>query len=377
MENKNKRPAVKILNFNQAYEPPVNKINVARGWVEWGAKNNYPVNTFEMYNYTGSSTSKSIINKKNSLTTGNGFEPIKDPRLQEFIDAMGLERQTKRIGLDYEIINAFAWEVVWSNDGTTITDIQHMPIHKLRQGVECEEIPFPHFLFSNDWGNVRKKENHPEPIRAFNPMIKQGKQVVVYYEYNPLCEAYSIEPYSNCMNWIEMDYEISKFHLNQIKQGYHPSFVLNFATGIPSEEEMEEFNRDFERRFQGSDGAGQYLLTFSEGKEEAPTIETIQLNDSDDRFAMLMEQTEIQIARGHEVPPQMVVLTPGKLSGTDERMELLSEFQLAYITPRQRNLEDVLNLIIRTAGYTEELRLAEYGKEVSETEVIEEEDGQG
>ena len=359
---------LRVINFNQAYEPPVNKYNAGKGFVEWGDKNNYPNKTFEMYNYTGSSTSKSIINKKNSLITGQGFQPIVDTRLQEFVDKMKLEKTVSRVGLDYEIINGYAVEVIWSKDGTTIASMKHIPIHKLRRGIETEDIPFPHFLFSHDWEQSRKNEFRPTPIREWNPFIKQGKQIYVYYEYNPFVDAYPVESYSNCMNWIELDYEVSKFHINQLKQGYHPSFIFNFATGIPTEEEMDDFNRDFENRFQGTDNAGNFFLTFSEGSEQAPQLTPIQLNDSDDRFAMLIEQSEIQIARGHEIPPQMVVLTPGKLSSTDERMELLKEFQLTYITPRQRKIEEVLNEILSAGGYTEKLKLSEYGmNEIEDT----------
>lgn len=351
---------VKVINFNKAYEPPKNKYNKSKGFVEWGEKNNYPDSTFERYNYTGSSTSKSIINKKNALITGNGFEPITDPSLQEFVDKTKLEKTVRRIGLDYEIINGFALEVIWDKAGEKIASIKHVPIHKLRIGIECEERPYPHFLFSNDWSQYRKEEYAPIAIREFNPHIRQGKQIFVYYEYNPYSDVYPVEQYSNCMNWIEMDYEISRFHINQLKQGYHPTFVLNFATGVPSQEEIEEFTKDFERSYQGTKNAGNMLLTFSDGAEEKPELIPINLNDSDDRFAMLMEQSEIQIARGHEVPVQMVVTTPGKLSGTDERMELMEEFQMSYVTPRQRRIETVLNELLSVNGFPE-LRLAEYG----------------
>ena len=123
---------------------------------------------------------------------------------------------------------------------------------------------------------------------------------------------------------------------------------------------MELFNDKFEQEFQGTENAGQYFLTFSEGKDSAPTLEPILLSDSDDRFEMLMEQGEVQIARGHEIPPQMVILTPGKLASTDERMELLEEFQMSYITPRQQNHESVLNEILKAGGYTEELKFKKY-----------------
>jgi hypothetical protein len=366
MENKKKLP-FKVINFNQAYKPPVNKFKPTQGFVEWGEKNEYPNKTFELYNYTGSSTSKSIINKKTALISGNGFEDVQDESLNKFINRTKLEKQTKQATLDYEIINGFAFEVVWANDGVTIASIKHIPIHKLRVGIESEETPYPHYLFSNDWTQYRKEAYRPEVIREWNPLIKQGKQIYVYYQYNPFLDVYPVESYSNAMNWIEMDYEISRFHINQLKQGYHPTFVFNFATGVPSEEEMDDFHRDFQDKFQGTENAGNMFLTFSEGRDNAPELTPITLNDSDDRFAMLIEQSEIQIARGHEVPPQMVVLTPGKLSSTDERLELLKEFQLTYITPRQENVEEVLNEILSTGGYSEEVKLSQYSIVEQET----------
>lgn len=367
---KGKKPSVKVISFNKAYEPPKNKYNKSKGFVEWGEKNNYPISTFEKYNYTGSSTSKSIINKKNALITGNGFEKITDPRLEEFVKRMKLEKTIKKVGLDYEIINGFALEIIWDKAGENIASIKHVPIHKLRIGIECEDRPYPHFLFSNDWEQYRKDEYSPIAIREFNPNIRQGKQIYVHYEYNPFTDVYPVEQYSNCMNWIEMDYEISRFHINQLKQGYHPTFVLNFATGVPSEEEIDDFYRDFKSRYQGTGNAGNMILTFSDGNEEKPELIPINLNDSDDRFSMLMEQSEIQIARGHEVPVQMVVTTPGKLSGTDERKELLAEFQVSYVTPRQRQIEEVLNEILSANGYSEELKLGEYAGEDKAKETI-------
>ena len=291
---------------------------------------------------------------------GKGFEEITDPSLKKFVDNAKLVKQSKQAALDYEVINGFAYETIWNNEGTEIVSIKHIPIHKLRRGIECEEIPYPHWFFSNDWSQTRKEEFKPTPIREWNHLWKQGKQIYVYIQYNPLMNVYPIESYSNAMNWVQMDYEISKFHINQLKQGYHPSFILNFATDIPTNEEMEEFHYRFEQEFKGTENAGHAFLTWSEGREQAPELTPIVLNDSDDRFAMLIEQSEIQIARGHEIPPQMVVLTPGKLSATDERMELMEEFQQAYITPRQENHEEVLNEILAFNGYTEKLKFKEY-----------------
>ena len=154
------------------------------------------------------------------------------------------------------------------------------------------------------------------------------------------------------MNFIEMDYEVGKFHLNQVKQGYSPSFILNFATGVPSIEEQDEFYREFKRNYSGTDNSGKIILTYSEGVEGKPELIPIQLNDSDDRFIMLQELIERNIVMGAEIPPQLVVLTPGKLGSSEERNELQIEFQQSYISPRQQIIEEAYNEILGTDEMT-------------------------
>jgi len=167
------------------------------------------------------------------------------------------------------------------------------------------------------------------------------------------------------MNWIELDYEISKFHLNQVKQGFAPSFILNFATGIPSVEEMDDFYKDFKRNYSSAENAGKIIITYSEGSEQKPELTPIQLNDSDERFIMLQDMVEKNIVMGHEIPPQLVILTPGKLGSTNERQELLQEFQSYYISPRQNQIEEVLNDTLRPLNFTNDIVLNDYNYEKS------------
>ena len=44
----------------------------------------------------------------------------------------------------------------------------------------------------------------------------------------------------------------------------------------------------------------------------------------------------------------MVILQPGKLGNTQERVELSIEFQRDYVSPRQTQMEEVLNEILGT-----------------------------
>jgi len=354
MENKKR---FKIFTFNESYEAPTYKYNKSRGFIEWGKDNKYPNYILDLYNNYGSTTHKSIINKKVKLISGQGLQDAVDVKLAQFIKKNKLNAELKKATLDYELYNGYAFEVIWNREGTDIASVKHVPLHKIRLGFQNEDLPFDHFWFSNDWSQYRKAEYEPEWIRAFNPLLKQGKQLYFYTEYNPACDGlYPIPGYSTTINWVEMDFEISRFHLNQVKQGYSPSFILNFSTGIPSDEEQDLFYKEFKRNYSGTENSGKIILTYSEGQDGKPELIPIQLNDSDERFVMLMDQIETNIVKGHEIPPQLIILTPGKLGSSEERTELGIEFQKDYISPRQTQLEESINEILGLV-YSEEVIL--------------------
>ena len=349
----------KVFNFGKEYLAPEYKFDAKDGFIHWGRDNQYPQYLLNLYNHYGSPTHKSIINKKSRLTTGYGLRDIVDTQLQNFVDKNGLEKVLRQCEIDFEIFNGFCFEIVWNNEGSDFT-IHYMPFTKIRKGIESKEIDYPHFWYSKNWNEIKKEEYKPVMIRRFNPDIRTGKQLFYYIEPNPQQdEIYPIPTYSTTINWIELDYEISKFHLNQVKQGFAPSFILNFATGIPSIEEMDEYYRDFRRNYEGAENAGRIIITYSEGKEQSPELIPIQLNDSDERFIMLQDMVEKNIVMGHEIPPQLVILTPGKLGSTTERQELLTEFQSYYITTRQQQLEEGFNRVLGLL-FNEDIQLKTY-----------------
>ena len=45
-------------------------------------------------------------------------------------------------------------------------------------------------------------------------------------------------------NYAELEANISQFHLSNIEHGLAPSFVINFANGIPAREKREEINKN-------------------------------------------------------------------------------------------------------------------------------------
>lgn len=346
-----KKVQLKIFNFNSITPPPSYKPNKKGNFIEWGEKNQHSEYLLKLFNSSGSNIHKAIINRKIKMIAGQGFT---NPQLD---DKFKLKELVKRLASDYEIYNGFAIEVIYNNGGE-VSELNHVPIFKIRRGLETDKVNFPYFWVSTDWSKFNKEEHQPQFIREYNPNLRTGRQLFYYIEYNPESEIYPIPSYSNTLNWIELDYEISKFHLNQAKNGYAPSFILNFATGIPTEEEMEETVRNFKRDFKGTEG-DTLLVTFSEGNEQKPTLERIELNDSDERFINLSEQIREKIFIGHEVTnPQLFgVMVPGQLGGLNEMVESLDIFQAIYIDQRQEAIENALNYIIKP---TEPLKLQKF-----------------
>ena len=359
-EVKSLKGAFKVFNFGEEYVAPEYKYNEAHGFIQWGNDNLYPHYLLNLYNHYGSTAHKSIINKKTRLTTGFGLADIITPELRQYVDDNNLDEVLQRCNVDFEVFNGFCFEVIWNMDGSSFS-IHYMTFAKIRKVIETKEIDYPHYWYSKNWREFKKDEYQPRFIKKFNPLERTGKQLYYFIEPNPQQdEVYSIPGYSTSINWIELDYEISRFHLNQVKLGFAPSFLINFATGIPGIEEMDEYYRDFRRNYQGTGNSGKVIITYSNGADEKPEITPITLNDSDERFIMLQDMVEKNIVMGHEIPPQLIILTPGKLGSTQERQELLVEFQQYYIEIRQQQMETQFNYVLSKIGFNEEIRLKKY-----------------
>lgn len=360
---------VKILNFAKGQELPIFKENRNGQWIDYGSDNLYPQYLLDVFHHR-SNKHKAIINRKVDMSVGNGIEAT-TAELQKFIkNAWGtkdLEEISVSLDFDFEIMNGFAILVKWNIDGTRVAALEYMPYHKCRLS-PCETK----VLVSKDWKNWRKTENKPVEYCRFNPMKAKEFPTQIFYfvqESNGV-EYYPIPYYSSTLTWIELDYEVGNFHLSSVRNGFMPGFILNFSTGIPTMEEMEQAYKEFERKYTGSENANKFILTFSEGQDQKPELIPINLNDSDERFILLHKEMMDEIFIGHSVTdPQLFgVRVPGELGGKDQLLENLAIFQSTYVNNRQRVLEKQLDKIARFAGVTEPIKFKKYSIDFGEVD---------
>lgn len=201
MENEIKN-RIKIFNFSEAYTAPEYKYNNKRHLIEWGKDNQYPIYLLNLYNAYGSTTHKSIINRKVKLTSGQGWEDVSNPQLEKFMKDNKLNKEVRKVSLDYELYNGFCLEVIYNREGTEISSLKHVPFHKVRIGIPNDDLNFNHYWYSDDWSQYKKKGYEPCLYRDYNPYITQGKQLYYHSDYNPQTDGlYPIPGYSTSMNF--------------------------------------------------------------------------------------------------------------------------------------------------------------------------------
>lgn len=340
----------KIINFAIEHKKPDYKINKSKGFIQWGTNNNYPEELLDMFNFEGSNLHQSIINKKTQMIAGNGIVPTAENQtiVDNEFNEDDLDIIAYKLAYDYELFNGFAYEIIYSRDGKSIAEVNHIPFQNVRRGVKNDEIDYEYFWLSSDWTKYRKGEYEPEFIKGYDKTDTRSKQLVYVMDYNPQAQIYPIPYYSNAINWISLDWHIGQFHLANAENGYSPSVILNFSTGIPTEEEMDDFERDFDRKYKGSQNAGKMVLTFSNGQDEKPELIPVQLNDSDERFLLLDKQVQQNVLTAHNVtsPTLFGIYQPSALGSKNEMIEALDIFNSTYVSKRQTKIEKNLTRVL-------------------------------
>jgi hypothetical protein len=352
----------KIINLAKDQELPVFQENRNGIWVDYGNDNLYPQYLLDVFHHR-SNKHKAIINRKVDMTVGAGIQKPTTQELEKFIKntwgKMDLEEICVRIDFDLEIMNGFALLVKWNIDGSRIASLDWMPFHKCRLS-PCETK----IMVSKDWKNWRKSENKPIEYQRFDSRkaTEYPTQIFYYVEETNGVEYYPLPYYSSTLTWIELDYEVGNFHLSSVRNGFMPGFILNFATGIPTMEEMDLAYREFEKKYTGSENAGKFILTFSEGQDQKPEFIPINLNDSDERFIMLHKEMMEEIFIGHSITdPQLFgVRVPGELGGKDQLLENLAMFQSVYVNSKQKLIQKQLNKLSRYSGVVEPIVFNKY-----------------
>ena len=265
--------------------------------------------------------------------------------------------------------------------------MKHIPAQYIRSG-KMVDGQIDTYYYSANWAKYKKGEYRPRPYAAFNTEDRtQASQILMIRDKNPAL-FYGFAPdYVAATDWIQMELEIAQFHLSNITSGMTPSMHVGFSNGVPTEEERRTIERQLNQKFAGSGNAGKILITFNDGKETAPVIEPIQMNDAQSAWEGMSKQAVNQILAGHRVTSPILFGIRAEGGGlgnnADELRDAFSLFSNTVIVPFQSTLIRGLEKIFKVNDinldlYFKSLKPADFiDLEVTKTQSEEDQEKEG
>lgn len=364
--------------------PLVNEYFGSNKWINFGVNNDFPQEIIRLYQ-NASILHSTLIDRKVDMIAGSGFEN-KIPFIDNEYSREDLNKIVRKIAYDVVLFSGYYLNIIWSTDGKTISQIEHLPYQKMRVAkYDCDSKnnsnQLEGYYFSKDWLRYRRSENTPLFIpdfyQNFNELgitneefnIQYPSQVMFIREYSPDLDYYTLPSYNSALNALKLDYEISTYHLKNVQNGLMPGMIIVNKSGIPTAEEREQIYSETKRRLSGADNAGDFIMVYAESAERAPEFIPVQLNSSDQRFKDLREQLDSQIMIAHKFTNAIAgIETAGKLGNSQEITEQLQYIQNTVITPLQKGIESTFNEIAKINGVTEEIKLVKY--KIFDTETV-------
>ena len=368
--------------------------NPNQDWISFGEDNLYPNYILDLF--LGSAINGALVKSIGAMIYGEGLAATNADentdtkesylRLTELLHNSD-DDVLKDLAMDLKLFGGCYVNVIWSRDRSKIAKMAHIPAQYIRSGKMIDgEIDT--YYYSANWSKYKKAEYRPRPYRAFSTEDRSSaSQILMIRDKNPAL-FYGFAPdYVAATDWIQMELEIAQFHLSNITSGMTPSMHVGFSNGVPTEEERRTIERQLNAKFAGSGNAGKILITFNDGKETAPVIEPIQMNDAQSAWEGMSKQAVNQILAGHRVTSPILFGIRSEGGGlgnnADELRDAYSLFNNTVIIPFQNTLLKGLEKIFRVNDinldlYFKSLKPADFiDLEVTKTQSEEEQEKEG
>jgi hypothetical protein len=339
---------MELLKLKEYQERSYAEVPSREGWVKYGDDNLFPQYLIDLYK--SSATHNALCTSIAYMIFGDGVQANDlDARLK--IEEWGLDDEIRKACVDLKIQGGFALEIVYSIDRSTISKVRHCPFENVRSGEVDENEDCHWYYYSKDWSDNNEQ---PIAVHAFDPEMKveHPTQILYVKPFSPGSYYYPKPDYIGSIDYIELDKEIGKYHINNIKNGLAPSFTIHFKNGVPASEERRKIRNDIERQLAGATNAGKFIVTYSDSPDRKPDFEPFPLSDADKQYQFLSTEVSDKIMVGHRVVSSAMfgVKTAGQLGNTQE-LEIASElFDRQVIKPYQRIVEDAVQQILSAAG---------------------------
>lgn len=347
MNEQNKNYAViKLSDAVKTY--PTFRRNI-RGWINYDTDNLLPQRIIELNNE--SAINKAVIENKVTYICGSGVNekeyygtPNPNCDWDTFVE---------RLAKDYVTFGGFCFQAIRNEDGQSMS-LYHTDFSKVRVGQTNEYGIYQNFYLSNDWKKTTGKYAPTEIIAYGSEEAQKGVPYLYYYkDYEPSLDYYPVPQYYSALNYIEADGLLGKFYRNSINNGFVPSTIITMPSN-PGDDQKEQFQRDIEDSYAGTNGANSIVVLWGESEEIKPVVTSYTASNNADLYNNVDEIIFQKIISAHRLTsPTLAGLSgSGNLSGNAN--EIINSFILynqTVIHQFRRKILDTLAPFLINNGY--------------------------
>lgn len=285
--------------------------NSMRGWINWGVKNDFPLQLSNLY--YNSPTHQSCVDFAVAAIIGDGIDYDKIPITQEEVVPNYQETWDdfiEKIALDYIIYGAFAFQIIKNKDNKTYS-FYHQSVSDVRCGEKDEDGVIQNYYISSDWTSLGKYP--PIEMRAFgfqdDEELAQGvPYLFMSQSYSPDMLYYQMPRYMSACKAIQADIELQRYDLRSVTNNFSASGILTLNR-IDDDEERKMILDNIEAMFQGSDNANSLMINFKNNDEEKP-VEFTKFDKDVNNINLFESNNDRGIARilsAHRIPSKQLI----------------------------------------------------------------------
>lgn len=253
--------------------------------VEYGERNIYP---YYLYNlYENVSVLKSVINGIADYACGNDIKldvPILEKKVNANLETV--EDLVRKMVLSLETYGGFALNIL-RNAWGDIAEIYCLDFRTVRSDKKNTK-----FYYSTEWADKGISRVSAIAYPAYDPDDKTQASSIYYYKGGDYA-TYPTPVWGGAVVSAECLKHINEFNLNSLWNSLSSDYIINFNNGVPSDEEKEEIEENFNSKHTSFSNAGRAMMSFNDNYDTRTTVEAIPQTNFLDRYNSLY-QTSIK-----------------------------------------------------------------------------------
>jgi len=290
----------RVVNLS-SYEMPTVKEVYNKDYICFGEDNAYFDRLVELSMV--SATNARCVNGISDMIYGRGLESLNSDKFpKDYVRFKKLLKPNdiKNITKDYYTLAQAAVQITYNRSKTEILKVSHFPMVTLRASKAIKGV-IKSWHYHPDWEN-KKPNDKTKIIPSFGCGNKgQLNELYIIKPYSPKFYYYAPAFYNGCLQYAELEGEVSEYHISNIQNGLAPSLFLQFNNGVPDESTQVNIENKVNDKFSGSSNAGKAMIAFNDSQETAATIEAIHLPDAHAQYQFLSDEAREKIMLGHGI----------------------------------------------------------------------------